>query len=213
MKQCLKVGDAEVVQLASLPHLSRLALIQCELVTDRGLIAVLESAGQRLVDLNVQGLAQLTDKAVATIARKCPKLCHLDLSFLPEITDEGMSKLAGACKSLRSLRLARCVELTDVSVTALLDSNRQLTHVSLHSLDKLTAASGVALSQLPHLQDVDVSLCRDMDVTDAFIDALLSHCPQLCKVRAWACLRLTEESLRHRPSHPNFELIGCATVV
>jgi F-box/leucine-rich repeat protein 7 len=51
----------------------------------------------------LNGCAKLTDRSVAAISRKCPRLRHLELRQCPNLTDQALVHLAHRCQDLEHL--------------------------------------------------------------------------------------------------------------
>jgi hypothetical protein len=133
----LKVTDAGIEALAELTELQILDLSRSE-VTSKGLHEVAKH--RRLINLNLQGAAQVTDAALKELAGM-PQLETLVLAGTP-VTDQGIAELAHL-PQLRHLVLAN-THLTDAALDGLASCVR-LQYVGL-SRTRVTEA-GVAKLQ------------------------------------------------------------------
>lgn len=157
--------------------------------TEVGLIA------QRCCDLrrlNLHMCYGLTDRAICAVAR-LPELQSLNVSGCYKLTDRSMRALA-QLPMLRRLDISCCDQISDVGVIALLRGPQlQSDAVSIDPVSTDPAKTGrtCAGSSLRclHISDCDL-------LTDATIEAVCSHCPQLKVLGASDLPRLTALSLR-----------------
>jgi DNA repair protein RAD7 len=98
----LLVTDEAVAPLARVPRLEVLSLASCELLTDAGLVPLLEAHGASLEELDLSCVFQLTDTTLAAVARCCSRLRELALQGNSNITDAGLQALASSTLKLRS---------------------------------------------------------------------------------------------------------------
>ncbi len=54
----------------------------------------------------LNGCSRLTDRSVAAISRKCPRLRHLEVRNCPGLTDQALVHLAHRCHDLEHLDLS-----------------------------------------------------------------------------------------------------------
>lgn len=131
--------------------LKKIEIGHCELVTDKGAIAIAQHCPQ----LRSLGLCALpiSDGAVMRITKLCPSIRSLDLTSNRMITDIGVRAIAENLKHLRCLSVSKCTRLSDVSIQ----------HLTQYSASKLQVLHAVKLRSVR----VDVLI------------ALLRNCPHL----------------------------------
>jgi F-box/leucine-rich repeat protein 2/20 len=162
-------GDADfVLELFERNTLERLALTNCESLTDEALTTLMVGRGGE-VDA-------LTERVMCAPRR----LKHLDLTRCRRITDAGLRALAYNVPELESLQLCKCSELTDAALAELLPTVPRLTHLDLEELEQLTNASLQALAAspaAPTLRHLSVSYCEALG--DPGLLSIVRRCPKL----------------------------------
>jgi hypothetical protein len=127
--------------------LRRVSLAGCVLVEDDAVAELCVSTGRTLERADFGGCARLTDRALATLARCCPRLVELSVAGCLRVTDDGALALSTGCVK----GLERC----DVSLTAVTDVGiAAVTEAFSSTLRELRAASPL---------DVDVLVAQRMN--------------------------------------------------
>ncbi|KAL6403794.1 hypothetical protein AUP68_13166 [Ilyonectria robusta] len=139
-------------------------------------------SNEKLVSLNLTGLAAVSNTSCTIISESCPQLeidiltdlpvvpprnlRHLDLSRCELLTDVGVKALGHQLPNLEGLQLSRCKLLTDTALEPILASTPRLTHLELEDLENLTntllsehLAKAPCASTLEHLS---LSYCENL---------------------------------------------------
>jgi hypothetical protein len=166
--------------------------------------------------VRLDGLPEVDDSLLGSVARAAPLLHTLSLASCPGLTDAGVEaaaralpglrsivldecKVTGAaalalaehCPSLRAVSLARCARVDDAAVEAL----AALGTLRLVSLNGATLVTGAGVEALARgcgatLEDVDLSWCRG--VGSASLGRLADGCPSLARLALWGCTQAGE---------------------
>eukprot|EP00911_Craspedida_sp_UC1_P002398 UC1_evm1s1791 len=217
---------AAAIAAAAAPgsRLWEVSLNGCEAVTDVGVLPLLAIHGSSLETLNLNGCVQLSPAIMSAIATHCGRrgrggvgghLTCLDVRNLVDAVDDlGLSAVAEVCgSSLRKVDLTRCTEVTDTGVMAVLQTCGQLQELRLNSLDKLTVATLEQICNGSHdaLEALDLSFCRQVGLSDGWVDRLRASCSALGRLWLWGCIRVTQDCKQMR--RPPLEIIGLHTVM
>lgn len=218
----LQLVGARLAEAPGPPQLRELSLATCTAVTDRGIKLFGKcAAGQALTKLSLRGCKQLSDAALAHVAKYMPALTHLDLAECVLIGDTGLRAVGLVCTALTDVRLAgcynvsdvglmelcaaaaalqrldvrRCIGISDEGIAAVLTTCDELTELELAGLPQLTDDSLAALTQLGRkLVRLDVSACPS--VTDRGLAKLGAKCPRLQRVVATRSPSVTERAVQ-----------------
>jgi hypothetical protein len=100
-----------------------------EQLTDRsvGLISRLVL----LVELDLIGLARITDKAIISIARNCTRLEVLELGSIPQLTTKSLEAIASNCRSMTRVALHN-LAITHDHVNSLSSKCTRLEQIDLY---------------------------------------------------------------------------------
>ena len=183
--------------ISGLENLKILHLNHIGIYEDNDICDIIEKLGPKLEDLSLTGYPKLSDKILETISAFCGQLQRLSLEECPLLTSQGFQDFLSKFKSrLTHLSLRRNVTLDDQTIIGFLNHHgRTLTCVDLNGLDELTSHSLMALAFVaPSLELIDVSWIRNVD--DEFLEKLIATCPNIKKVKAYGCNRLTDLLLR-----------------
>ena len=164
------VTDADLPQLAALPHLAHLDLSLTR-ITDHGLQQLKNAPA--IVELNLYYAEQITDEGMAAV-KGWKRLKRLNLRGT-KITDTTLEHLAGVA-TLESLDVGYA-QITDVGLDHL-SALRNLKELTIGG-NKLTDAGLQALRQLPSLSSLSLggeqrtdSGLWSISLTDAGLDAI-----------------------------------------
>jgi F-box/leucine-rich repeat protein 14 len=152
------LGDAEVVEIASLRSLRELDLSGCEDLTDYSISALHRVSSLELLDLSFCN--QITDSSLKALAA-LPVLRSINLNWCYGVTDDGLRSL-GRCQSLESITLWSCELITDAGVSALASLPHltvldlpEFAHITDSALAALSAnASNLLSLRLDHLSEI-----------------------------------------------------------
>ena len=75
-------------------------------------ILLLETSN--IVDLDLRGCREISDRCVMDIVSRCPKLKIIDLWGCRLVTDAGVSALGAGCGQLQSIHLTGCNKVTEI---------------------------------------------------------------------------------------------------
>jgi bacterioferritin-associated ferredoxin len=146
---------------ASCPLLEHFAIVNCVMVSDTAIRAVVESCPLRYASF---WNTAITDATVASLCSMCPFVTVLDL---------------GVCRSL-----------TDAAVLAVAERLPGLTRINLNYNNAITSSAvEILASNCRELKYIDLSLCRN--VTDITLAKIAQHCPKLEELRVKECLEVT----------------------
>lgn len=163
----------------------------------------------RLVHINLCGLAGATNSAMKIVAVNCPKLEHLNISWCNNIDTRGLKKVIEGCPNLKDLRaseirgwddvefanqvflrnslerliLMNCDSLTDESLAVLLEGKDS-------EVDYLTGRAIVTPRKLKH---IDLTRCRG--VTDQGVRTFVNNLPELEGLQLSKCHGITDTTL------------------
>mmetsp|Transcript_43870 Transcript_43870/g.83776 ORF Transcript_43870/g.83776 Transcript_43870/m.83776 type:complete len:577 (-) Transcript_43870:249-1979(-) len=164
-----QVTDKGMVSLASLPELRDLDLSDCRLVTDMGVKQLARARSLAVLRMCFMQRACLSEGAVKALAT-LPMLTSLDIEGLYHITDTKMVSLSKV-RSLKRLLLSNCSGFTDVGVEA--------------------------ISTLPELRELCLSIHGSQDVVTDKGVGMLARLPALCRLRLEGhSERVTDECAR-----------------
>lgn len=201
-EQWNKTGFIESVQ-----NLENFSLEGCRI--DRTSIHCFLLQNNRLVHVNLSGLAGATNAAMKILAAHCPRVEVLNISWCNNIDNRGLKKVVEGCPRLRDLKagevrgwddmelmvelfkrntlerlvLKNCDSLSDESLTALVEGIDQ-------EIDVLTDRPIVPPRKLKHL---DLTRCRS--ITDAGVKALVNNIPYVEGLGLSKCGGLTDDAL------------------
>ncbi|QIW95505.1 hypothetical protein AMS68_001023 [Peltaster fructicola] len=132
-------------------NLENFSLEGCKI--DRSSIHNFLYANNRLVHVNVSGLAGASNHAMKIIALHCPKLEHLNVSWCNNIDTRGLAKVVEACPLLKDLRAGEIRGWDDIEFANLLFKRNTLQRLVLNHCDSLTDE---ALAVLVEGQDNEI---------------------------------------------------------
>ncbi|RXH76503.1 hypothetical protein DVH24_019391 [Malus domestica] len=179
---CQKISDKGIEAITSAcPSLKEFLSYWNVRVTDIGLAHLVKNC-KHIVDLNVSGCKNLSDKSLQLIAQNYPELQLLNLTRCVKLTDSGLQQILHGCPSLHSLNLyalSRCVRVTDVGVIAVAQACTFLEFLSLFGIvgvtDKCLEALSLTCSNT--LTTLDVNGC--IGIKKRSRDELLQMFPKL----------------------------------
>lgn len=147
-------------------HLAILDLSFCPKLSAGGISKLLEHC-PILEELNVSGIATMSDKHMEEISVKCPTivklvaqrclllsnlaLCSLarnlwitalDVSFCSKVSDEGIEIISLACTGLAHLSIRKLTKLTDKSLNVILENLRGLRTIDVSECPKISSNVG-----------------------------------------------------------------------
>ena len=188
-------------------NLENFSLQGCRI--DRTSIHSLLFQNQRLVHVNLSGLAGATNAAMKILASNCPRVEHLDISWCNNIDTRGIRKVIEGCPNLKDLRAGEVRGWEDVEFMHELFKRNTLEKLVLMNCDSLNDDSLAALiegvdSEIDILTDrpivpprklkhLDLTRCRG--ITDTGVLTLVGNVPALEGLKLSKCHSLTDEVL------------------
>ncbi|KAL4269576.1 hypothetical protein GQ457_07G041070 [Hibiscus cannabinus] len=165
--ECNRVTQSGIIGVLSNCGLKSLSLVKCMGIKDISLGVPLSSPCNSLKSLSIRNCPGFGTVSLAMVGKLCPQLQHIDLSGLCCITDAGLLPLLQNCEAgLVKVNLSGCLNLTDeilVSLTRLHGATLEL--LNLDGCRRITDASLVAVADnCVFLSDLDVSRCAITDV-------------------------------------------------
>lgn len=188
-----------------------------------------------VAQLKLNGVTQVTDKAILSFAQSCPAILEIDLHDCKLVTNPSVTSLMTTLQNLRELRLAHCTEIDD---TAFLELPRHLSMDSLRILD-LTSCESVRddaveriVAAAPRLRNLVLAKCRFItdravwaicrlgknlhyvhlghcsNITDAAVIQLVKSCNRIRYIDLACCIRLTDTSVQQLATLPKLRRIG-----
>jgi len=218
---CVRLSDVAATAVAAgCAALETLHLSECDGVSDVGLRVLVSTRGAGLAHLHLFGCRHLSDDALHTALASCPLLQSLDLSSTA-VGEPSVVAVARGCARLHTLFLFDCPRVTESALLALAASPLQLRMLDLsacsHACTEAALTAIVAAGWQLHtfkcfggvllgdeacaglvtrcghaLRRLDMSGC---DLTDAALDAIGTHCLELCRLDVAGCPQLTEAGL------------------
>jgi F-box/leucine-rich repeat protein 2/20 len=188
-------------------NLQNLSLRGCKV--DETAIHSFLSAKNRLVHIDLSGLAAATNHAMQIIAADCHELQHLDISRCNNIDTCGLRKVIEACPDLRDVRadkvrgwgniefmqqlflrnslerlvLKNCDSVTDESLAVLIEGE----------VSEMKSSSGGPTVPPRKLKHLDLTRCRA--ISDRGVRALVNNIPGVECLRLSYCHGIFEETL------------------
>ena len=168
------VGDEVMYALAAYCTSLRSLTMDCAEITDCAVAAVAR-VHTDLVDLSLHEQKQLTDGALHAIAQHLPKLEMLNLFGCKGISDSGVVALATRCTALKDLSLDH-TRISDAAVSAVAMNCPLLEDLSLWDCDGVTDESIIALvERCPKINDLQLQ-CTSITCA-ALVAMAAGECP------------------------------------
>lgn len=165
IRNCPGVGSISLALVGKLcPKLQHVDLSGLYGITDAGILPLLESCEEGLVNVNLSGCLNLTDEVVLTLARLHGETIEvLNLDGCRRITDASLVAIAGNCLVLNDLDLSSCA-ITDSGVSVL--SRAKQINLLVLSLSGCSEVSNKSMPSLEKLGETLVGLnlqhCRSI---------------------------------------------------
>lgn len=188
-------------------NLENFSLEGCRI--DRASIHNFLWSNNRLVHINLTGLAGATNAGLKIMSSNCPKLEYLNVSWCNNIDTRGLRKVVESCPNLKDLRageikgwddvdfvqelfarnslerliLMNCDSLTDASLSVLIEGKNS-------EIDLLTGRPVVPPRKLKHL---DLTRCRG--ITDRGVRTLTNNIPEIEGLQLSKCPGVADATL------------------
>ncbi|KAL1532630.1 protein AMN1 isoform X1 [Salvia divinorum] len=79
--------------------------------SDEAVAAFLESSGESLLELFLNGIAKVGPHTALSLAKYSRKLVYLDVSWCRKISDKGLGLIVDSCQSLKLLKIFGCMQI------------------------------------------------------------------------------------------------------
>lgn len=154
IRNCPGVGSVSLAMVGKLcPRLHHVDLSGLYGITDAGILPLLESCEEGLVNVNFSGCLNLTDEVVLSLARLHGGTVEvLNLEGCRKITDASLAAIADNCLLLNDLDLSNCA-ITDSGISVL-SCAKQINLLVL----SLSGCSEVSNKSLPFLKKLGETL-------------------------------------------------------
>lgn len=165
------------------------------LVTNEGLINILNQVGSQLHTLILDGCLGITDDILLSgIAPCCGNLSYLSLQSA-DLTDDGISKLFNNWpinSGLEKLNLERCINLGDKGLSAIIKhSGSTMIDLNINSSQDVTSQSLYQIvDNMPNLTCVDFGFVRTVD--DDLINKMSDKMQHLTSISVYGVPRVTQ---------------------
>lgn len=180
IRNCPGFGDSSLAFLGKLcPQLQHVELSGLQRVTDTGFLPVLEGCEVGLVNVNLSGCVNLSDKVVSALTEAHGwTLEVLNLDGCRKITDASLVAISENCFLLSDLDVSKCA-ITNSGIAALASSNQlNLQVISLSGCSMISDKSVPALVKLGQtLLGLNLQHCNA--ISGSTVDILVE--------RLWRC--------------------------
>lgn len=189
-------------------NLENFSLEGCRI--DRSSIHCFLLQNNRLVHINLSGLAGATNSAMKILAEHCPKVEHLNISWCNNVDTRGIRRVLEGCPNLRDLRAGEVRGFDDVDFMFELFKRNTLERLILTNCDSIDddslsalvegvdsevdVLSGRAVVPPRKLKHLDLTRCRGL--TDKGIKKLAYNLPDLEGLQLSKCSTLTDNALQ-----------------
>ncbi|KAI4723766.1 RNI-like protein [Aureobasidium sp. EXF-10728] len=164
---------------------------------------------QRLVDINLSGLAGATNSAMKVIAENCPKLERLNVSWCNNVDTRGLRKVVEGCPNLRDLRAGEVHGWDDVDFMQILFERNSLERLILMNCDSLNDESlavlmegqdsemdyltGRRIAPARRLKHLDLTRCRGISFRG--LEKCVDRLPEMEGLQLNKCHGITDDVL------------------
>lgn len=189
-------------------NLENFSLEGCRI--DRSSIHCFLLQNNRLVHINLSGLAGATNSAMKILALHCPKVEHLNISWCNNIDTRGIRKVIEGCPNLKDLRAGEVRGFDDIDFMSELFKRNTLERLILMNCDSVSDDSlaafiegvdsevdlltGRAIVPPRKLKHLDLTRCRGL--SDKGIQKLAYNLPDLEGLQLSKCSTLTDSALQ-----------------
>ncbi|OMO68838.1 Leucine-rich repeat, cysteine-containing subtype [Corchorus olitorius] len=172
----------------SLQGLESLNLNGCQKITDKGIEAI-TSCCPKLKVFSIYWNVRATDIAIKHLVKNCKYIVDLNLSGCKNLSDKSLQLVADNYPELESLNLTRCVKITDSGLQLILIKCSCLQSLNLYALSSFTDEAYKKISLLSHLRFLD--LCGAQNLSDEGLFSI-AKCKNLLSLNLTWCVRVTD---------------------
>ena len=106
------VTDATVQEVTRFhPTMTGMSLRDCGAISDVGLWALAKRAAEQLLELDVEGVEQITHIGLRALSLRCDRLQRLNMTRCVQLNDLGLRVIAAGLVHLTHLQLRDCVQV------------------------------------------------------------------------------------------------------
>jgi F-box/leucine-rich repeat protein 2/20 len=145
-------------------------------VTDNGVVALVQSCGNPLLQLELPLCRSISDTSLICVSHHCPKLECLNLQACSELSDEAIAAVLTACRNLTTVNFSDCVAgITDRAFGALSKIQSKISVLTVIGCEHLTDIGlGFIASGFPNLKCLNINGCSS--VTLVGVLEILDNC-------------------------------------
>ncbi len=122
--------------LETRPHMRVLKFRNCAALTDTTVLTIAEHCCRELRVLEVSGAAQVTNRSVCEVTRKCQYLQTLNVAGC-SVTDSLLHIIAQSCFRLRSLNVLNCKAVSQLAIAQFLMASPQVEEFTCSAFELL----------------------------------------------------------------------------
>ncbi|KAG1561418.1 hypothetical protein G6F49_001826 [Rhizopus delemar] len=164
-----------------IPRLERLDIYICDYLSDSTILTFINcNIFSTLTYLSLAGCNRITDEAILSVAKRCPKLLHLDLRACGQISDRSIGAIARRCPNLHHLNVGRVRDRERITIKSigLIAKYTKVVVLGLAGCD-MTDECLLLLAKYrgKALERVSVNNCYRL--TNKTVQAYVKHCPNL----------------------------------
>lgn len=160
--------------------LEKLDIYICDHLADSSVHSFITNNNHSLTYLSLAGCNRITDDAVLSVAKNCPKLEHLDLRACGLISDISIQSIAMNCPDLHHLNVGRVRDREKITMQSirLVAENTKVAVLGLAGCD-MTDECLIALAKCRSrgLERISVNNCYR--ITNKSVQAYVKYCPNL----------------------------------
>ncbi|XP_074307028.1 F-box protein At3g58530 [Silene latifolia] len=173
---------------SSLENLEILNLNGCQKISDKGIEAI-TSACPTLRVFSVYWNVRVTEVSIQNLVKYCKNVIDLNLSGCKNISDRSMQLIADSYHELESLNITRCIKITDDGLKCILSKCPSLQSLNLYALSSLTDKVYKNISLVNQLKFLD--LCGAQNISDQGLSSI-AKCNYLVSLNLTWCVRVTD---------------------
>lgn len=181
----------------ALPHLQRLSVCGCTLVTDGSLEPIIKTYNVKLKYFQLSNCGA-TQRSIKMLARWCPNLEVVAFAYQLNIRDKHCIHMINKCPKLKQITAAYCRLLTDASVVAMGEKLSGLETLDVSYCDQI-GASVESLQRCKLLQGLRLQNCPR--ITDGILKPVLESCTLLEVLCLRSCQYVTMDTVETIAEH------------
>jgi len=216
-----RLNDGSIQPFSFCTRIERLTLPNCHLLTDSGLVLLVEGSSS-LLAVDISKDVNITEKSINAMAANCKRLQGLNISGCENISNESLINLAQNCRYIKRIKLNECVQIRDEAVKAFAQYCPNILEIDLQQCNQIGNASVIDLLvkgnclrelRLPncelidndaflsipsdktfeHLRILDLTSCTRL--TDAAVQKIIDVAPRLRNLVLSKCRNITDISI------------------